>query len=196
MRVYVSGPLQGSTDLAAARQLYLSLADALSAAGHEPYVPHVHTDPETAGHLSARDVYDRDMRALLGCEAVVVHLGAPSTGAGAELAIADRAGKAIVGVRRPSEKVSRFAEGLLEHAGGPLLVLGDAPLQAPLAEALLRARAARTPGTAGGTRAVTAETGPAAGVLRAGPHIRAWASRAGAAGLRAAGIRRSRRRTA
>lgn len=118
MRVYISGPLQGSTDLATARKLYEDIARVVREVGMEPYVPHLHTDPERAQHVTPAEVFHQDVDALLSAGLVIAHVGAPSTGVGAELALAAQAGLQIIAVARAGEKVSRFAEGLIDAAGG------------------------------------------------------------------------------
>lgn len=146
MLVYVSGPLQGAVDLASARELYARVADAVRALGHQAYVPHLHTDPETASELTPASVYDRDVAALTSADVIVAHLGAPSTGVGAELVLAWGAGLRLVGLRRRGETVSRFAEGLLDRAGGDLLVFdgdSDQDLRAVLGAALNAQRSRR-----------------------------------------------------
>lgn len=125
MRVYVSGPLQGSADLETARSLYEQVAAAVTGAGHEAYVPHLHTDPTLAAHLSAAEVFERDLDALLGADVIVAHVGAPSTGVGAELGIARAEHIPIVGIRRDEERASRFAEGLIEASGGAVYPFGS-----------------------------------------------------------------------
>lgn len=135
--MYVSGPLHGAADLPSARALYFAVAAALEATGHEAYVPHLRTDPQTAPDLGPEDVYDRDVAALLSADAVVAHVGAPSTGVGAELAIAHQAGLRLVGVRRQDESVSRFAHGLIGRAGGTVVAFdGHADLPRVLGAAL------------------------------------------------------------
>lgn len=125
MRIYISGPLQGSSDLVRARRLYESISDALKLAGHDPYVPHLHTDPERAAETTAEMVFHTDVRELLTAEVVVAHIGEPSTGVGAELAIASQEQKQIIGVRRASETASRFAVGLILAAGGSVVTFED-----------------------------------------------------------------------
>lgn len=130
MRVYISGPLQGSSDLPTARRLYEQIASVASSQGCIPYVPHLHTDPEAAAHLDAGSVYQRDVAALLASDVVIAHVGAPSTGVGAELALAARAGLAIIAIHRDTEQVSRFAAGLIEEASGHFVTFtGEADLQ-------------------------------------------------------------------
>lgn len=118
MRIYISGPLQGSTDLGVARDFYDELADIVTSLGHEAYVPHHSTDPVAAGGLSARTVFATDVSALNNAEAVIAHIGLPSTGVGAEVALATGSGRRVLGLKRQGEKGSRFAEGLIADAGG------------------------------------------------------------------------------
>lgn len=71
MRVYISGALSGSRDLAAARDLYERAALAVSQAGHEPYIPHATNDPERAATLAPESVYEFDMNAVHRSDAVL-----------------------------------------------------------------------------------------------------------------------------
>lgn len=116
MRIYISGPLQGSQNLPQARRFYEMLAASVRAAGCEAYVPHLATDPIESGHMSPERVFDTDLAALDSADAVIAHIGLPSTGVGAELAIAAASGRRILGLKRPGEPSSRFAEGLLLEA--------------------------------------------------------------------------------
>ncbi|MFD3041385.1 nucleoside 2-deoxyribosyltransferase [Mycolicibacterium senegalense] len=125
MRAYISGPLQGSPDLVEARALYEDVASAVAQAGAEPYVPHLHTDPEHDNGLSAVDVFRKDVAALNQANLIIAHVGIPSTGVGAELALAAVSGIAIVGIARWTESVSRFAAGLITESGGHLVHFRD-----------------------------------------------------------------------
>lgn len=118
MRIYISGPLQGSSDLGVARDFYDELARLVTSMGHEAYVPHHSTDPVTAGGLSARTVFATDVSALNSADAVIAHIGLPSTGVGAEIALSTASGRRVLGLKRQGEKGSRFAEGLITDAGG------------------------------------------------------------------------------
>lgn len=77
LRVYISGPLQGSTDLAAARRFYDELGRLVNDFGHEAYVPHHYTDPVESRLLSSETVFAKDCRALQECDAVIAHIGMP-----------------------------------------------------------------------------------------------------------------------
>ncbi|AOX45311.1 nucleoside 2-deoxyribosyltransferase [Microbacterium sp. BH-3-3-3] len=125
MRIYISGPLQGSTDLATARRFYDALALLIRDAGHEAYVPHHSTDPVAAAGLPAQVVFATDLAALNSADAIIAHVGLPSTGVGAELALATASGRRVLGIKRPGEKGSRFAEGLIADGGGQVRTFAD-----------------------------------------------------------------------
>lgn len=125
MHAYISGPLQGSPNLVEARELYEDVASAVAEAGAQPYVPHLHTDPEHADSLSAVDVFRKDVAALNRADVIIAHVGIPSTGVGAELGLAAASGTTIVGIARWTEDISRFAAGLITESGGHLVRFRD-----------------------------------------------------------------------
>lgn len=94
-------------------------------AGHVAYVPHHYTDPLLAEYLSAELVFERDLEALESCDAVVAHIGLPSTGVGAEIALAVEQNCPVLGIKRHTETASRFAEGLLLRAGSEVCSFTD-----------------------------------------------------------------------
>jgi nucleoside 2-deoxyribosyltransferase len=112
---YISGALNNAGDLAAARALYERLAAACISAGWDAYVPHQHADPERDAALSNRDVADRDLAAIERADLLVVSLGVPSLGVGAEVAIALASGKRVLALAPEGERVSRFLLGLLDR---------------------------------------------------------------------------------
>jgi 2'-deoxynucleoside 5'-phosphate N-hydrolase len=125
VRVYISGPLHHAADLMTARCLYEHVASIVTDTGHEPYVPHWHTDPETAHHIPAVDVYRHDVKALSQCDMIIAHVGAPSTGVGAELVMAVNNAMTVIGIAGTAETVSRFAEGFLQDLDVPLVRFAD-----------------------------------------------------------------------
>ena len=137
MQIYISGPLQGSHDLAAARSFYDELGRIVSRAGHVAYIPHHNTDPLAARSLSSEDVFQRDIEALNESDAVIAHIGMPSTGVGAEIALAAASRRPILGIKRPHEPSSRFTEGLISGAGGAVFVFTTTIDLAPLVNAWL-----------------------------------------------------------
>jgi 2'-deoxynucleoside 5'-phosphate N-hydrolase len=126
MRVYVSGALKGSRDIARARALYELAAEVVTAAGHDAYLPHQHTDPELAASISPAQVFRRDVAALRAANGVVAFIGEPSLGVGAEIAICVEAGTPLLGLHMTVQDVSRFAVGLLEAAGARLVCYANA----------------------------------------------------------------------
>lgn len=117
MRVYISGALQASRDLGAARARYELAAAAATRAGHIPYLPHLHTDPERAAGLSAEVVFARDRDELYRADTVIAFVDEPSLGVGAELVLAGESGTAILVLHHSGVTVSRFLLGYLESIG-------------------------------------------------------------------------------
>ena len=124
MKVYISGALMGSSDLGAARELYERAAESIAAAGHEPHLPHLETDPEDAAHLAPERVFATDLEALRTSDAVLAFLNEPSLGVGAELAICWREAIPLLGLCEEGVDVSRFAMGCLAAGGGQLVRYG------------------------------------------------------------------------
>lgn len=125
MRVYISGALKASRDLAAARKLYEYAATSVRRVGVEPYLPHATTDPEKEADLSPISVYHTDITALRSCQAVIAFLDEPSLGVGAELAICAQDDIPVLGLCRSPDEVSRFAIGCLLNGGGRLATYGS-----------------------------------------------------------------------
>ena len=121
MRVYISGALKGSRDLIAARELYERAARAVSQAGHEPFIPHAWTDPERAANIAPEAVYDSDVKAIHGSDAVLAFLNEPSLGVGAEIAICMSESIPVLGLCALQAEVSRFAVGCLLAGNGRMI---------------------------------------------------------------------------
>lgn len=144
--VYISGPLQAAHDLDAARSFYELLAEVCRSTGCEAYLPHQRTDPVHHASTSAASVFHRDIDALSRTDLIVAYIGAPSSGVGAELAIAYERGIPTIGLAGPEGVASRFIEGMLEATpNATLLTYADEDdCRSRLAEALRRfARAPR-----------------------------------------------------
>lgn len=141
---YISGPLQAASDLEVARRLYEKIAQVCEACGFRAYLPHNETDPYAHADVSPSAVFKRDIDAMRGCDVVIAHIGAPSSGVGAELAFAFDAGQPIVGLWREGERPSRFIEGMLRsYDAATMATFGsEAELEEQLQNAL-RVAAAR-----------------------------------------------------
>lgn len=113
-QAYISGALSGADDLSAARHLYAKFAAACAQAGWKGYLPHQNTDPEHSAHLSSAAVTAKDLVEIVRADAVVIYLGQPSLGVGAEVAIAMHLSKPILGLHEKTNQFSRFVKGMLE----------------------------------------------------------------------------------
>lgn len=117
MNFYISGALQGSTDLSVARIVYENAALSVAKSGGTPYVPHTKTDPEQNRDINSGSVFKSDLDEIKKSEALVVFLNEPSLGVGAEIAIAMSMGKKILPLVIEGKAYSRFIEGLLDTSG-------------------------------------------------------------------------------
>ena len=113
MRVYISGPLQSAIDLKAARELYEYAGDICELCGITPYLPHQNTDPIHHADASDLAVFDRDCSALREADLILAFVGRPSSGVGAEIAMACGMSKRIIAASHVNESPSRFLRGLL-----------------------------------------------------------------------------------
>lgn len=111
--VYVSGPLQAAEDLPTARRLYERVAEICERAGWGAYLPHSATDPEIQGSVPSETVFRKDMSKLRRAAVVIAFVGSPSSGVGAEVAIATEAGIPVIAMWNSDEQPSRFLQGLL-----------------------------------------------------------------------------------
>lgn len=139
--VFISGPLQGASDLVSARRFYEYLADICASSGYSPYLPHTATDPEVHAGVSATSVFERDLAAMRSCDVIVAYIVVPSSGVGAELALAYVIAQPVVGIWAENDKPSRFVTGMLEaHAEATLLSYqAEADLEQLLPHALEKA---------------------------------------------------------
>lgn len=113
-KVYISGALMASRDLASARAKYESCASILREAGFSPYLPHKLTDPEEMRDVIPSAVFERDMLVLKNSEVVVAFLDEPSLGVGAEIAVCIAEKIPVVAVKNVRSQVSRFIVGMIE----------------------------------------------------------------------------------
>lgn len=153
-KIYVSGALMASVDIASARAKYEACALILKRAGYEPYLPHRRTDPEAAADLPDKAVFSHDMKALLGSDAVVAFLDEPSHGVGAELAICAFRRIPTLALAPIDAGISRFIVGMLEQSGQAVLVpykaIADLETIVPAQlETLLSMTSVRTPSRLG-----------------------------------------------
>lgn len=114
---YISGPLQAALHLAQARGFYEYLGQAVAEVGYEPYLPHLWTDPDLHASVQPGHVFQRDVTHLLASSVLIGDIGKPSSGVGAEIALAFREGIPIIGIFHRNERPSRFIIGMLKSTG-------------------------------------------------------------------------------
>ncbi|MDX2264341.1 MAG: hypothetical protein NW215_05165 [Hyphomicrobiales bacterium] len=117
MKIYISGALHASRNLAAARALYEATAFHIEELGHEAYLPHLKTDPVNNVDVSPQVVYGQDKREILSSDLIVAFLNEPSFGVGAELVLASQRQIPMLALNDHKLTVSRFLVGHLLATG-------------------------------------------------------------------------------
>ena len=116
--VYLSGALTHVPDLPATRQLYEQVASVVERHGSgRAYLPHQNTDPQMAADLTAREVFDRDVAAMVAAGRVLAYTGIPSAGVGAECVLAIDLGLPLLAFEFEGDRTSRFLAGFLQAKG-------------------------------------------------------------------------------
>ncbi len=107
-QIYISGALTNNNR----RDFYEAIGDVVKKAGYNPYVPHLNSDAEKNPDVTAKEIYDEDMRAIDNSCMVIAYVGYPSLGVGAELEHANNRGIPIIIISKIGERVSDFALGI------------------------------------------------------------------------------------
>ncbi len=111
MRVYLAAAMtNASRDVDA----IATLLAAIESCGHEVPTRHV-ADPlgrEVEGLVTDGDIARRDLEWVVGCDALVAEVSAPSHGVGVEVAVALDHGLPVLLVHRRDVQVSRLLLGL------------------------------------------------------------------------------------
>ncbi|MBK8138008.1 MAG: nucleoside 2-deoxyribosyltransferase [Chloroflexi bacterium] len=111
---YISGALSAAPNLAVVRDLYSQFAAACTHSGWEGYLPHQNTDPERSSELSATSVAMRDVAEIVRCDAMVIYVGIPSLGVGAEIMLGMHLGKPMLIMCEHTSEFSRFVRGIVD----------------------------------------------------------------------------------
>jgi nucleoside 2-deoxyribosyltransferase len=110
MNIYFACSITGGRDF---EPIYRAITSALLADGHE--VPTAHLAEASAklleGRVNPRDVYERDVKWIRGCEALVAEVSTPSHGVGYEVAYALSLGKPVLCVYREGQPISKMLSG-------------------------------------------------------------------------------------
>lgn len=107
-QIYISGALTNSSR----KEFYEKIGKLLEEIGYQPYIPHLHTDPEKNPDATPTEVYTVDMMQVEKSTIVIAYVGYPSLGVGAELEHANAKGIPLILLYEVGEKVSRLALGI------------------------------------------------------------------------------------
>ena len=107
-QVYISGALTNSSR----KEFYEKIGKLLEEIGYQPYIPHLHTDPEKNPDATPTEVYTVDMMQVEKSAMVIAYVGYPSLGVGAELEHANAKGIPLILLYEVGEKVSRLVLGV------------------------------------------------------------------------------------
>ena len=107
-QIYISGALTNSSR----KEFYEKIGQLLEEIGNQPYIPHLHTDPEKNPDATPAEVYKVDMMQVEKSAIVIAYVGYPSLGVGAELEHANAKGIPLILLHEVGEKVSRLALGI------------------------------------------------------------------------------------
>jgi hypothetical protein len=133
MNIYFSCSLTGGRQ---DESVYMMIVDHLLAIGHDVPTAHL-AHPEVMDQervVDAREVYERDMAWIEGCDALIAEVSTPSHGVGYEIAVALKREKPVLCCYREGATVSKMITGndskkltLCAYRGteGVLTAIGD-----------------------------------------------------------------------
>jgi nucleoside 2-deoxyribosyltransferase len=110
MNLYFACSITGGREF---EPVYQAIAAALLADGHAVPTSYLANSEVTLleAVVSPRDVYERDVAWIRGCEAVVAEVSTPSHGVGYEIAYALGLGKPVLCLYRDGQPVSKMITG-------------------------------------------------------------------------------------
>jgi len=110
MKIYFSGSISGGR---AYEAIYQHLVARLQAQGHDVLSAHV-ADPvalEREKDLPPREVFERDVKWVEACEAMIAEVSTPSLGVGYEYGLAVQLGRPVLCVYRSGLRMSKMITG-------------------------------------------------------------------------------------
>jgi nucleoside 2-deoxyribosyltransferase len=110
MNIYFSCSLTGGRQ---DQQVYSAIVDALQKAGHEVPTAHLSRSDvmEKEKVISPSEVYERDVRWVNECDALIAEVSTPSHGAGYEIALAIFLNKPVFCCFQQNQRVSKMILG-------------------------------------------------------------------------------------
>lgn len=130
MNIYFACSITGGRELEA---FYQDFVAALESEGHFIPTSHLAQSESMQGErlLTPRDVFERDVKWIRECDALIAEVGVPSHGVGYEIGYALNAGKPVLCLAQEGRRVSKMI------TGNPSLEMRT---YAALDEALVQAR--------------------------------------------------------
>jgi len=116
MNIYFACSITGGREL---EPVYQTIVAALEDAGHQIPTSHLARAEAMEGErtLSPQDVYERDVRWIRECDALIAEVSVPSHGVGYEVAYALQNQKPVLCISQQGRRVSKMITG----NGDPLL---------------------------------------------------------------------------
>lgn len=110
MNIYFACSITGGREL---EQTYQQMVAALLADGHEIPTSHLAQSDalENERILTPQDVYERDVRWIKNCNALIAEVSVPSHGVGYEIGFALNIGKPVLCLYQKERRVSRMITG-------------------------------------------------------------------------------------
>lgn len=110
MNIYFACSITGGREL---ELFYQQFVAALEAEGHVIPTSHLVQSDVMEGErlLTSREVYERDVRWIQECDALIAEVGVPSHGVGYEIGYALNAGKPVLCLAQKDRRVSKMITG-------------------------------------------------------------------------------------
>ena len=110
MNIYFACSITGGREL---ESFYTQFVTALEADGHVIPTSHLAQAEALEGErlLTPRDVYERDVKWIRECDALIAEVGVPSHGVGYEIGYALNAGKPVLCLAQEGRRVSKMITG-------------------------------------------------------------------------------------
>ena len=110
MNIYFACSITGGREL---ESFYRDFVAALEADGHIIPTSHLARSESIEGErlLTPRDVYERDVKWIRECDALIAEVGVPSHGVGYEIGYALNAGKPVLCLAQEGRRVSKMISG-------------------------------------------------------------------------------------
>ncbi|MFC1721703.1 nucleoside 2-deoxyribosyltransferase [Patescibacteria group bacterium] len=112
-RVHIAGPISCLTREKRKRyfKFYEQIAKICQQQGWHTFLPHRIMDPEAYPELTAREVYEAEIRDIRRADIIIAYVGEPAVGVGTELEVARSQNSVAILLYEKGAKVSKIARG-------------------------------------------------------------------------------------